>query len=174
VPYDCSCIFHRCHIYYNRSMVCESSRPSPCCYSPTISLTLLSVTALGYPRTNPKHYAYIFIPSDIIALSLQGAGGGLSSGNAHQIGVDVSLAGLAFQVFSLTIFSLLALDWIRHWRSSNDNMALPSKFKIFAWLLVTAVLLILARCIYRIDELSQGYDGSLFHDQASFIVLEGV
>jgi hypothetical protein len=135
-------------------------------YSRTTSLTTPSVTALGHPRTNPKHYAYIFI--------LQGAGGGLSSGSAHQTGVDLSLAGLVFQVFSLTVFSLLALDWIRHWRSSNDNIALPRKFKAFAWLLVVAVLLVLARCVYRIDELSQGYDGSLFHDQASFIVLEGV
>ena len=137
-------------------------------------LTPRSVTALGHPRTNPKHYAYIFIPSDIISLTLQGAGGGLSSGTAHQTGVDLSLAGLVFQVFSLTVFSLLALDWIRHWRSSKDDIALPRKFKVFAWILVVAVLLILARCVYRIDELSQGYDGSWFHDQASFIVLEGV
>ena len=143
-------------------------------YSRTTSLTTPSVTALGHPRTNPKHYAYIFIPSDIISLTLQGEGGGLSSGTAHQTGVDLSLAGLVLQVFSLTVFSLLALDWIRHWRSSKDNIALPRKFKVFAWILVVAVLLILARCVYRIDELSQGYDGSLFHDQASFIVLEGV
>jgi len=89
--------------------------------------------------------------------------------------VDLSLAGLVFQVFSLAVFSLLALDWIRHWRSlNNNNLSLPKKFKVFAWLLVAAVLLILARCAYRIDELSQGYDGSLFHDQASFIMLEGV
>jgi hypothetical protein len=135
-----------------------------------------SVTALGHPRLNPKHYAYIFIPSDIISLTLQGAGGGLSSGTAHQTGVDLSLAGLSFQVISLVIFSILALDWIRHWRSQplSEKVVLPRKFKGFAWLLVLAVVLILARCAYRIDELSQGYDGKLFHDQATFIVLEGV
>ena len=135
---------------------------------------IFSVTALGHPRTNPQYYAYVFIPSDVISLALQGAGGGLSAGTAHQTGVDVSLAGLVFQIFSLVVFSILALDWIRHWRASRDNITLPKRFKAFAWLLIVAVVLILARCAYRIDELSQGYDGDLFHDQASFIVLEGV
>ena len=140
-------------------------------------LMIPSVIALGSPRLNPKLYAYIFIPSDIIALALQGSGGGLSAGHSHQTGVDLSLAGLSFQVASLTVFSVLALDWIRHWRSCrsiNDPIVLPGRFKAFAWLLVLAVMLILARCAYRIDELSSGYDGSIFHDQASFIVLEGV
>lgn len=56
----------------------------------------------------------------------------------------------------------------------GEKVVLPKKFKVFAWLLILAVVLILARCAYRIDELSQGYDGALFHDQGTFIVLEGV
>ncbi|KAF4628852.1 hypothetical protein G7Y89_g9294 [Cudoniella acicularis] len=159
--------------YFLIQIVCLTIAPA--FFSAAIYITLgQCVTALKHPRTNPKHYAYIFIPSDIISLTLQGAGGGLSSGSAHQTGVNLSLAGLAFQVFSLTVFSILALDWIRYWRSSNENAILPRKFKVFAWLLIVAVLLILARCAYRIDELSEGYDGSLFHDQTTFIVLEGV
>ena len=50
---------------------------------------------------------------------------------------------------------------------------LPMKFKIFATFLSLAILLILIRCIYRIDELSNGYDGPLIHDQGTFIGLEG-
>jgi hypothetical protein len=77
-------------------------------------------------------------------------------------------------VVSLTVFSILALDWIHHWRSSKEDTVLPGRFKAFGCLLAVAVLLILARCAYRIDELSAGYDGTVFHNQTSFIVLEGV
>jgi hypothetical protein len=148
---------------------------APAFFSAAIYITLgQTVRSLGHPRFNPRLYAYIFIPSDIISLSLQGSGGGLSAGPAHQTGVDLSLAGLSFQVVSLFVFSVLALDWIRHYRSFQEPAVLPGRFKAFAWLLVVAVLLILARCAYRIDELSAGYDGAVFHDQTSFIVLEGV
>ena len=37
-----------------------------------------------------------------------------------------------------------------------------------------AILLILIRCIYRIDELSDGYSGPLIHDEGLFVGLEGV
>jgi hypothetical protein len=53
-------------------------------------------------------------------------------------------------------------------------MALTARFKLFAMLLSLAVVCILARSAYRIDELSNGYNGYIFHDQISFIILEGV
>ena len=55
----------------------------------------------------------------------------------------------------------------------EGTASLPMKFKVFATFLSAAILLILIRCIYRIDELSNGYDGPLIHDQGTFIGLEG-
>ncbi len=37
-----------------------------------------------------------------------------------------------------------------------------------------AIILILIRCVYRIDELSDGYSGPLVHDEGLFVGLEGV
>lgn len=37
-----------------------------------------------------------------------------------------------------------------------------------------AILFILIRCAYRIDELSDGWNGPLIHDEGLFIGLEGV
>ena len=48
------------------------------------------------------------------------------------------------------------------------------RFKIFVAFLSLAILLIFIRCIYRIDELSDGYSGPLIHDEGLFIGLEGV
>jgi hypothetical protein len=133
------------------------------------------VNALGpeHSRFNPRWYYWGFIPCDIVSIALQGAGGGLSSSATGDIGVDVSLAGLAFQVFTLCIFITLVADYMCRWRR-NGSTILTTRFKIFAYLLSIAILFILARSAYRIDELSDGYDGSIFHNQPSFIVLEGV
>ena len=37
-----------------------------------------------------------------------------------------------------------------------------------------SITLILIRCIYRIDELSEGYTGPLIRNEGLFIALEGV
>jgi hypothetical protein len=106
-------------------------------------------------------------------MSLQGAGGGLSSNGSGNVGVNVSLAGLSFQVFTLCVFIVLMVDYMLRWRS-HGNVVLTPRFKLFATSLFVAIIFILARSAYRIDELSDGYNGSIFHDQTSFIVLEGV
>ena len=119
-------------------------------------------------------------PCDLVSLALQGAGGGLSttsSGSSH-IGVDVALAGLSFQVFTLVCFISLCIDYTIRYRRGTDAFSQRAKitrqFKIFAGTLAFAILCILIRCVYRIDELSNGYNGPLISDQGLFIGLEGV
>ena len=136
---------------------------------------VFSVNALGpeLSRFDPKWYYWGFIPCDVVSIALQGAGGGLSSNGAGNTGVDVSLAGLAFQVFTLCVFIMLGADYMLRWKS-NGSTVLTARFKLFAVFLSVAIIFILARCAYRIDELSDGYNGKIFHDQISFIILEGV
>ena len=143
-----------------------------------------SVVYLGtqYSRLPAAAYYYIFIACDIISLTLQATGGGMSSnssGSSYQ-GVDIAIAGLSFQVFSLTVFICLTADYaIRYWRGHKAKMAtdglLTRQFKIFVVFLAFAIFCILVRCVYRIDELSKGYiGGGLIHNQGLFIALEGV
>lgn len=140
-----------------------------------VANTSRSVNALGpeHARFDPKWYYWVFIPCDVVSIALQGAGGGLSSSGTGNVGVNVSLAGLAFQVATLCVFIALVTDYMLRWKR-NGTTVLTMRFKIFGILLSTAIAFILARSAYRIDELSDGYNGPLFHDQASFIVLEGV
>ena len=141
-----------------------------------------SVVYLGpqYGRFSPKLYYWIFIPCDIFSLCLQAVGGALSStsSGSSNVAVDVSKAGLSFQVFTLVVFIALTVDYairyIRAKRGEERKTPLPVSFKVFVAFLSLAVVLILIRCAYRIDELSDGYSGPLIQNQGLFIGLEGV
>lgn len=141
-----------------------------------------SVVYLGpqYGRFSPKLYYWIFIPCDIFSLCLQAVGGALSStsSGSSNVAVDVSKAGLSFQVFTLVVFIALAVDYAVRYlqaeRVEERKTPLPISFKVFVTFLSLAVVLILIRCAYRIDELSDGYNGPLIHNEGLFIGLEGV
>lgn len=148
---------------------------------------IYSVVYLGtqYSRLPPAAYYYIFISCDVVSLTLQGTGGGMSSSSSGKsyVGVNIAIAGLSSQVFSLTVFTCLAVDYaIRYWRGHNAKTTkegrITKQLSIFVGFLAFAVICILIRCVYRIDELSKGYTGSsagqLLHNQGLFIALEGV
>ena len=88
--------------------------------------------------------------------------------------MNIALAGLSFQVFTLVIFILLTLDFVILYRRAKTGVVLATRFKVFAIFFSVSIILILIRCAYRIDELSDGYSGSLIHNQGLFIALEGV
>ena len=138
-----------------------------------------SIVYLGpqYARFSPKLYYWIFIPCDILSLVIQSVGGSLSSvsSGSSRTAVDIAIAGLSFQVFTLLVFIALAAEYgYRYWKAEGSTAQLPTKFKVFVIFLSAAIILILIRCAYRIDELSDGYNGPLIHDQGLFISLEGV
>ena len=141
-----------------------------------------SVVYLGpqYSRFSPEFYYWIFIPCDILSLVLQAVGGALSSTSSggSKTAVDVSIGGLSFQVFTLVIFISLAVEYavryLRAQRADPRKTPLPRGFKVFVGFLSLSIVLILIRCAYRIDELSDGYNGPLIHDEGLFIGLEGV
>ncbi len=141
-----------------------------------------SIVYLGpqYARFRPSLYYWLFIPCDILSLVLQAVGGATSSSSTgnSQSAVNVSIAGLSFQVFTLCVFIALALEFAYRYLKAPDARSsreqLPMSFKVFVAFLSLAIVLILVRCIYRIDELSQGYTGPLIHDEGLFIGLEGV
>ncbi|KAL9603184.1 MAG: hypothetical protein Q9219_001387 [cf. Caloplaca sp. 3 TL-2023] len=150
-------------------------------FSPLMTV-LRHILYLGpeHARFRPKLYYWIFIPCDILSLVLQSVGGALSSSSegGSQSAVNVSITGLSFQVFTLCVFIALAFEyayrWVKARRATHQAAPLSRKFKIFVAFLSLSTILILIRCIYRIDELSEGYDGPLIHDEGLFIGLEGV
>jgi len=95
-----------------------------------------------------------------------------SSSGASQTGVNLALAGLSFQVFTLVLFCGFFGDYLI--RLARSGGRLGGRMNAFLGFLGLAVLLTLARCVFRVDELSEGYSGPLVADEGLFIGLEGV
>jgi len=74
-------------------------------------------------RLSPKAYTITFICSDFIALVLQSAGGAIadeaSTIATENTGTNIMVAGLSFQVISLTAFILLCTEFF--FKVKNDK-----------------------------------------------------
>ena len=127
-------------------------------------------------RFKPQYFYYAFIPCDILSLILQAVGGAMSStsNGDSTTGVNIALAGLAFQVFTLVAFAAFVVDYIIRSRSVWVATKYPTKFIIFNVFLTLATILIFIRCSYRLYELREGYsqDSEALRDQPLFLGLE--
>ncbi|KAL6409776.1 sphingoid long-chain base transporter rsb1 [Ilyonectria robusta] len=129
-------------------------------------------------RIKPQFFYWVFIPVDIVSLILQALGGALSCvGTDHhavEIGENISLAGLIFQVVTLVAFAALFADYVFRASRSPSRGRLTKAVNIFLGLLFASTLIILVRCAYRIVELGQGYFSAIFRNEGLFISLESV
>ncbi|KAH6986729.1 RTA1 like protein-domain-containing protein [Ilyonectria destructans] len=127
-------------------------------------------------RFSPKLLVWVFVPCDIISLTCQGVGGSLSasSSGSSQIGVDIAMAGLIFQIITLVAFCGLFGDYLFRYLRSRKAMSFSTREKLFFSFMCIAVLATLARCIFRADELKEGYEGETIKHEGLFIGLEGV
>ncbi|KAI3337602.1 parasitic phase-specific protein PSP-1 [Xylariaceae sp. AK1471] len=151
---------------------------APVLYSAAIYVTITKTVEQldeSLSRIKPKLYYVIFVICDISALVLQAVGGAISttSNGSNNAGVDLALAGLIFQVVTMLAFCGLLADYMIRYFQSQPSGSVHLRLKLFLGFLSFAVLLILGRCAYRVAELSEGYSGTLFHNQALFIGLEG-
>lgn len=142
-------------------------------------------------RIKPLSYPRIFIPCDVMSLLLQAAGGGIASAASHEnknpnTGTYIMVAGLAFQVLTLFIFMGLSVDFclrtLKRYKELGADDAFDQthaalrqskRFKGFLIALAFATLCIFTRSVYRVAELSEGWEGHLIHTQKYFIGLEG-
>ncbi|KAE8357495.1 parasitic phase-specific protein PSP-1 [Aspergillus caelatus] len=127
-------------------------------------------------RISPRYLSWIFISFDVISLVLQAVGGALSCVGENkddiQVGTDISLAGLIFQVVTLTLFVALFVDYLSACRQYSNHKALTRQMNFFLSFLFLSILLILLRCVYRVVELHGGYFSHFFRDEPLFIALE--
>lgn len=146
------------------------------------------ILAIGaeYSRIPANYYTWIFIACDLLALILQGAGGGVAatadSGSSLQgTGNNLMMAGIVWQVFTLMVFAVLASEYARnafinraHFSQSVINLLSSLRFRLFLSAIVLAFFTVFIRCIYRIAEMAGGWENSIMQDETDFIVLDGV
>ena len=133
-------------------------------------------------------YTWIFISCDLISLVLQAAGGGIAGGKkaetnatTRDTGTDVMMAGIIWQVVTLSVFGFLIVDYFwktyRNWHlvpPQGKEIASRKEFKLFATAIFIAYVAIMTRCGYRIVELTGGWSSTIMRNQPSFIGLEGL
>ena len=137
---------------------------APTFYAAAIYLTFKHVVlnfGHEHSRLKPALYTWIFIICDIISLVLQAIGGGTAAGattnRAVNIGNDIMIAGIAFQVLSMLVFGLLAVEWALRILSARRKAGeKPIDIGPGPWTraapvsgLVLSYLTILCRCVYR-------------------------
>ncbi|KAJ5995647.1 RTA1 domain protein, partial [Penicillium waksmanii] len=137
-------------------------------------------------RIRPRTYTIIFVTCDIIALILQAAGGAITAmadsdqQDLSDMGVNIMIAGLAFQVASLTLFIAMASEFALRVRKAPEEMrnAFTAsircgwKWRAFLFSLAAAVLTIFIRSCFRVAELKGGFDSDLANDEIILMVLE--
>jgi hypothetical protein len=136
-------------------------------------------------RFTPKFYTFTFVVCDFISLVLQAAGGALAAtqdaADPSRDGVNIMIAGLAFQVVSLTTFIALSMEFVYRARRAREsdlnfeffNLRKRTMFRVFPYAIAVATIAIYIRCAFRVAELKDGFGGKLANDQTAFMILEG-
>ncbi|KAF7342311.1 hypothetical protein MVEN_01819500 [Mycena venus] len=154
-----------------------------------VNFILLSwiVTRLGpcYARLTPIWYTVIFVSCDILALVIQGAGGGIASSantlSGASLGANIMLAGIVFQFVAIITYSTLAADFLSRYHkdlpvrggSVADRGTMDTKLKTMIAALAFSTLVLFIRSIYRIIELATGWHGRIIETEVYFNVLDG-
>ncbi|KAL0932054.1 parasitic phase-specific protein psp-1 [Colletotrichum truncatum] len=128
-------------------------------------------------RIPPNVMYWIFIFLDIACLAIQAAGGAISttSEGSSDLGVNLAMAGLILQVVIIVGFCAVFADYMIRYKRSRFSRHLTKRENVFFAFLSLAISLILGRCAYRVDELSEGYrDSTKITNEGLFIGLEGV
>ncbi|RDL39273.1 Uncharacterized protein BP5553_03613 [Venustampulla echinocandica] len=135
-------------------------------------------------RFKPRTYTLIFCTCDLISLVLQALGGGIASTantqSSSDLGKNIMLAGLIFQVVSLVLFAICCGEFaFRVWSGKGSRnptytwLTQTGLFKGFLIGLFVSSVTIFARSIYRCAELAGGFDGDLFkNDEALYMIME--
>ncbi|KAJ5938071.1 RTA1 domain protein [Penicillium verhagenii] len=143
-----------------------------------------------HSRMAPRLYPWIFVGCDIGSILLQAAGGGVAASATSSdqtlldVGNDIMIAGIAFQVVTMAAAGIVGVDFLirltRRRRSGESaeeeklSQTSARKFYLFCAGEVFAYITVLIRCIYRIPEMAGGWGNPLMQNENEFLVLDGM
>ncbi|KAF2858952.1 RTA1-domain-containing protein [Piedraia hortae CBS 480.64] len=134
-------------------------------------------------RLKPQLYTWIFVSCDIVSILTQSAGGGVAASaednpKTVELGDNLMIAGLAFQVFTMFVCMCLAAEFgykvYRQPVGVEKSRELSGKFNYYAICCSVAFVAIFIRCVYRLPEMAGGWGNSLMRNETAFMVLDGM
>ncbi|KZP33510.1 RTA1-domain-containing protein, partial [Athelia psychrophila] len=143
-----------------------------------------------YSRLSPKWYTIIFCGFDIVPLVIQALGGGIASGATTQAGTElgarIMLGGIATQMVFITLYVACAAEFLC--RFFNDRpvrvcaasrsfegprVVMDRQLKTMIFALSFSTFFLYIRAVYRLIELSDGWNGTVISTQNYFNVFDG-
>lgn len=125
-----------------------------------------------------KWYAIVFCTCDVVSLVVQAIGGAQASeantDSAMELGTHIMVAGIAFQLLTMTLFVGLLVDFLRRvLRAQGEfsNVVTKGMKLVFAALVISTAMIYI-RGVYRTIELAQGWRGYLITHEGYFIGLD--
>ncbi|KAF7303978.1 RTA1-like protein [Mycena indigotica] len=144
-----------------------------------------------YSRLSPRNYTRIFLSCDLVALLIQGAGGGIAASSnprktgstkTQELGGHIMLVGIIFQLVALCVYSFLGVQFIRNYRasrpvrpmiSSAERGILTQRVRLMLWALTVSTSVLLIRGVYRTIELADGWTGEVITTEFWFNMFDG-
>lgn len=170
----------------SRYLVCLTIGPAFLTASIYLCLgRIVIVYGQNISRFSPKFYTLTFMVCDFISLLLQAVGGALAAtqdaNDPSRDGINIMMAGLAFQVVSLTIFIALSMEFVYRARKTRESdlnfnffeLRKRTMFRLLPYAIAVATVTIYIRCVFRVAELKDGFGGELANNQTAFMILEG-
>lgn len=123
-------------------------------------------------------YTIVFCLCDFVSLVIQAIGGAKASGADTKEGQDqgthIMVAGIAFQLVTMTIFGVLGADFLRRVGSRRAGLrdGVTKGMQLVLVAILVSFTMIYIRSIYRTIELAQGWRGNLITHEPYFLVLD--
>ena len=144
------------------------------------------LNASDYSIIKFEYQTTFFVSGDVFSFFVQSAGGGMMSQSGNQdLGPKIVIAGLIIQMIFLFffIFSEIKFTYLinkmpttasyGNIKTSTMNLA-PTDWKILNSTLIITSILIFARCVVRVVEFAQGFNGFIISHEAFIYLLDGL
>ncbi|VDC01748.1 unnamed protein product [Peniophora sp. CBMAI 1063] len=141
----------------------------------------------GYSRLSQQWYSRIFLTCDLVALVMQGVGGGIASSaktdSGSNLGSNIMLVGIIFQLVGIIVYTTLAAEFLWHYAQDMPfrrayvymhRSKTPRRLKIMLMGMSAMTILLFIRSIYRTAELADGWHGTIITTEWLFDVFDAL
>lgn len=153
---------------------------SPACFAATIYMILGRIIRfVDCEHATPirsTRITKIFVTGDVLSFIAQGGGGGMmgqSNDSVRKIGQKIVLIGLFIQIIFFGAFVIVSIIVHRRIDREPSQRSLASPWRTHMKVLYSVSVLIFVRCIFRVVEYIQGFNGWLISHEWTLFVFDG-
>lgn len=142
----------------------------------TLSRIIRCVKGEHLSIVRAKWLTRIFVIGDLLSLSVQGGGAGLTNPSLVKFGEKLIIAGLFIQLVLLGLFFATAVVFDRRLRErpTRESYTTNAPWRQTLYMIYAVSALIFARSIFRVVEYIQGHNGYTLTHEWTLYVFDGV